>query len=61
MNKKAYITPATDIVCLKTESFIAASELTGTNQEGLGVSNEEYEDEGRSRRRGHSVWDDDDF
>lgn len=56
MKKNLYIAPATEIFTLKAEQLLTASPLGTTNVEGLGVSTETYEEEGRSRS-GSSLWD----
>ena len=59
MKKTAYISPATDITYLETGKLLSVSAPTSTNVDGLGVSEEEYEGEGHSRRR--TVWDDEEL
>ena len=60
MKKIAYIAPATLIVAIDAPQLLnTISNPTGTNVDGLGVSDEDYEDDGRSRRT-RNIWDDDD-
>jgi hypothetical protein len=60
MKKTVYIAPATEIVKLQAQQLLntISNPQTVTGAEGLGISTENYEDEGRSRRS--SLWDDDD-
>ena len=57
MKQKTYLAPATKVFKVEPYLLNTISNPTATNVEGLSVSNEVYEDEGRSRR-GISVWDD---
>ncbi len=60
MKENQYIAPAIRLATLEASQMLTAS-LTGTNTEGLGVSSEAYEDEGRvkSERSDYNVWDED--
>lgn len=55
MKKIAYIAPSTNIVNVEINQLLNISNPTSTNVDGLGVSDDEYTEEGRSRR---TVWDD---
>ncbi len=62
MNKKEYIAPATDIYKVKVGQLLnTISSATSTNVDGLDVSDEEYEDVGRARRRYRNAWEDEEY
>ena len=58
MKKTTYIAPAVQVMQIHTEQLLnTISAPTSTNVAGLGVSDENYEGEVRSRS--YSVWGDD--
>jgi len=61
MKKIAYIAPAVQVMQIHTEQLLnTISNPTSTNVDGLGISNESYEEVGRAR--GASIWgDEEDF
>ncbi|MCR5179865.1 MAG: hypothetical protein K6C30_01430 [Bacteroidaceae bacterium] len=59
MKKIQYTTPYISLFQVEPNGMLAGS-LTGTNTEGLSVSNENYEDEARVKKVvDYDVWDDD--
>lgn len=61
MNKKAYISPATQVTFVQLSAMISAS-ITSTNADGLGVSNQSTGDAGITTagvKSNYNVWDDD--
>ena len=59
MKKTVYLAPSTVIVKVQAQQLLnAISNPNGTNVEDLGISNEKYEDDVRSR--GVNLWGDED-
>lgn len=60
MKKKAYLSPEVMVTAIHTAQLVMASKLKDTNIDGLGVAEDDAEEGmvGRSRRRRHNQWDD---
>jgi len=55
MEKKTYIVPQTTVCLIQGQVLLnTISDLHSTNTKGLGISDEDYEDEGRTKDAG--VW-----
>lgn len=60
MKKTKYIAPQTQIILLQGQELLnSISALTSTNVDGLGISDDDYEDVGQSKDSGDwgDIWD----